>query len=607
MAVPESRPERLENGKQTPRRPSTAHLKVVPPSRELRDRIRALAAETARSFDRSKPLSREFLQGQAEKLLDEAGLPRSYTGFAMVCLSNEFWRDQFMSVDFSRRMLLLPHCLKHAEGCPADYDEFGLQCLECGACVIADFKRRAEELGYKVLVAEGTPIVLKIIVSGYVDAILGVACLDVLEKAFNKVLQVGVPAIAVPLLSNKCKETSVDEDWVAEVIEWRTEPPPVRTRSYLPLMRLAKQLFEPGTVEQFVPRTRLAQLPEGADPMTDPVAATEAIAFDFLARGGRRFRPFITLASYDAMTGGAASDGAVLDEELPLRLPRFVCRAAMAIEVFHKASLVHDDIEDDDLYRYGRETLHRTHGLPVALNVGDYLIGLGYRLLKPDDGEQVPADAVADVLRCMADAHLKLAEGQGAELIWRESTDKRLTPLEALRIYALKTAPAFEAALYTGLRLAGPVGDLAQKVTAYTRHVGIAFQIINDLKDWDGDDHNKLLAGQDALSARPTLLLALALDADDRRLRAALEPTLQGDGRDLAAVQRLRGLFAELGVFEKAYRLVKKYRERAREVAESVDVEPLRDLLVFLLDTVLDYTPSDQLGTSPLPVIQPTT
>ena len=605
MAVPESRPARLDNGNPKARRPSTAHLKVVPPTRELRDRIRALAADTARSFDRTRPLSREFLQGEAEKLLDAAGLPRSYTGFAMVCLSNEFWRDQFMAVDFRRRMLLLPHCLKHADGCPADYDEFGLQCEECGACVIADFKRRAEELGYKVLVAEGTPIVLKIIVSGYVDAILGVACLDVLEKAFNKVLQVGVPAIAVPLLSNKCKDTSVDEDWVAEVIEWRTEPPPVRTRTYVPLMRFAKQLFEPGTVEQFMPRSRLEALPEGADPMADPVAATEAIAFDFLARGGRRFRPFITLASYDAVTGGAASQGVAVDD-VQLRLPRFVCRAAMAIEVFHKASLVHDDIEDDDPYRYGRETLHRAHGVPIALNVGDYLIGLGYRLLKPDEGEEVAPDAVADVLRCMADAHLKLAEGQGAELIWRDSGHKRLTPLDALRIYALKTAPAFEAALYTGLRLAGPVGSLAPKVSAYTRHVGIAFQIINDLKDWDGDDNNKLLAGQDALSARPTLLLALAMDAGDRRLDELLQRAMNGDSQDVDTVYQLRTLFAQLGVFDKACRLVEKYRERAREVACQIDVEPLRDLLLFLLDTVLDYTPGEQLTASPLPVIQPT-
>ena len=93
-----------------------------------------------------------------------------------------FWRDQVAAIPPSRRLFLLPHCLKHAEGCPADYDDFGLDCESCGACSIADFRGLAEKMGYKVLVAEGSPIVLKIIVSGHIDAIVGVACLNVLEK-----------------------------------------------------------------------------------------------------------------------------------------------------------------------------------------------------------------------------------------------------------------------------------------------------------------------------------------------------------------------------------------------------------------------------------------
>src|SRR5213593_4693232 len=174
----------------------------------------------------------------------------------MVTISNEFWREQFMATDFKRRLLLLPHCLKHAEGCPADYDEFGLDCRKCGACSIADFKVTAEDLGYKVLVAEGTPIVLKIIVSGHVDAILGVACLNVLEKAIDKVLKVGVPSLAVPLLSSDCKNTSVDEDWVSEVLGLRQQPPKARTRTYLPLLRAAGRIFEPDELERLSPQLR---------------------------------------------------------------------------------------------------------------------------------------------------------------------------------------------------------------------------------------------------------------------------------------------------------------------------------------------------------------
>ena len=108
----------------------------------------------------------------------------------------------------------------------------------------------------------------------------------------------------------------------------------------------------------------------------DPLAVHEAIAYDWLAQGGKRSRPFITLAVYDALKG---APGTLSAEGLDL--PDAVRRAALAIETFHKASLVHDDIEDDDTFRYGRATLHRQYGVGTAINVGDYLIGLGYRLV----------------------------------------------------------------------------------------------------------------------------------------------------------------------------------------------------------------------------------
>ena len=110
----------------------------------------------------------------------------------------------------------------------------------------------AEEMGYKVLVAEGSPIVMKIIISGYVDAVVGVACLNVLEKAIDKVLLAGVPSMAVPLLSSDCRNTSVDEDWVEEMIHVREENAKPQTPTYLHLLRSAKQLFEPKQLNRLV-------------------------------------------------------------------------------------------------------------------------------------------------------------------------------------------------------------------------------------------------------------------------------------------------------------------------------------------------------------------
>lgn len=570
------------------RRRNTSMLKQVPETRELREGLRLRCLDVTAKLDKSRPLTKDELEKLARVTLEQAGLGEGYTGWMMVNLASAFWQEQVASVPFERRLFLLPHCLKHAEGCPADYDEFGLDCRKCGACTIADFRSRAEDLGYKVLVAEGSPIVLKIIVSGYVDAICGVACLNVLEKAIDKILLAGIPCAAVPLLSSDCRNTSVDESWVMDMINLRQEAPKVQTKSYVHLMRAAANLFETSELEKLAPRLRggpsLSQLNGQGAAGLDPIAATEAIAYDFLAKGGKHSRPFITLAVYDALTGGHATgpNGA----EFLQQIPAAIKRAAMSIETFHKASLVHDDIEDDDQFRYGEPTLHRKLGTPIAINVGDYLIGMGYRLVSRDAGT-LGADVVSDILDRLADAHLKLAEGQGAELMWRDSLQKQLVPLDALKIYALKTAPAFEAAVYSGLRLAGPVKD-ASFVGQFAKHLGVAFQILNDLDDWRGDDHNKLLAGGDVLGGRPTVLWALALEGLNDTQRAELQTICAQKQLTPTTLQRVRQLYTEAGVFDKASRLVEKYRERAEEVADKIEPEELRRLFYYLIDTVLE-------------------
>src|SRR4029077_6039529 len=123
----------------------------------------------------------------------------------------------------------------------------------------------------KVLVAEGSPIVLKIIVSGYVDAIVGVACLNVLEKAIDKILLAGIPCMAVPLLSSDCRNTSVDDDWVMRMIKLQASENNQQTRTYVHLLRAASNLFKPEELERIVPRTRSRH--RGPIENGDPISA----------------------------------------------------------------------------------------------------------------------------------------------------------------------------------------------------------------------------------------------------------------------------------------------------------------------------------------------
>ncbi|REJ87181.1 MAG: DUF116 domain-containing protein [Planctomycetota bacterium] len=584
------------------RRRSTSHLKAVPETLALREQIRAAAETLAAPLATGEPFTKDELEQMARKLLAEMEQPEKFLGFTMVLLGNYYWKRQLLAVPFERRMLLLPHCLKHAEGCPADYDEFGLDCEKCGACSIADYKVRAEELGYKVLVAEGSPIVLKIIVEGYVDGIVGVACLNVLEKAIDKVLLAGVPSFAIPLHSGDCKNTSLDEAWVWEVLEKYEPLPEPPTTSYVPVMRAANSIFR-DDFERLLPRTRSAS-PEKA---ASPLGKTEDVSYDWLANGGKRFRPFITLAAYDAVKGERSIRA---DEEHGdiAEFPDAVSRVAMAIEAFHKASLVHDDIQDDDLFRYGRETLHRSEGMGPAINIGDYLIGLGYRLIH-GCGAEFGSEAACDILDSMSTAHLRLCDGQGAEMAWQNDPDWSLTPLDALQIYALKTSPAFEAALYAGLRLAGTTEKYREMVPAFCRQLGVGFQILNDLKDWRGDANNKLVAGQDALALRPTLLLAFALQGADDAGKRELQQIFESDENDHSRLTRLRSLFHASGAFQKADALVEKSRERAEALADDVEPEGLRRLMYFLVDTVLaeeeEPLPTAAVPLVTLPIVEP--
>ncbi|MBN1912106.1 MAG: polyprenyl synthetase family protein [Pirellulales bacterium] len=558
----------------------------------MRHKIRRRADEAAAGLDRAEPLDHDELESLARAILEELGQPEAYLGWTMVALGTAFWRDQVAATPYHRRLLLLPHCMRDPDRCPAHFNELGLLCQNCGVCHLSAMRAHAEELGYTVLIAEGSPVVMQIILGGHADALLGVSCLNVLERSLEKILLAGIPCMAVPLWDSKCRDSRTDEDWVLEMIDTPYRPHAGQTHTYVHLLRCAKRMFEPGEMEWLVPRRRggpsLAQSNGQGLASLDAIACTEAVAYDFLLKGGKRARPFVTLAAYDAMTGALATgtDGAEHLEQIP----EAVKRVALAIEIFHKASLVHDDIEDDDAFRYGHATLHRKYGAATAINVGDYLIGLGYRLVADQRG-RLPAETVAEILGLLAEAHTRLSEGQGAELAWRDARNKHLAPLDALKIYALKTAPAFEAALLAGLRLAGPIQTYRQPIARFARHLGVAFQILNDLDDWQPAQPGRLARGTDVLGRRPTVLWALAMEHLEPSRRARLEALLETSRpagemlQDL--IEDVESHYRAADVYDRASELVAKHHRRARLVADQLEPPPLRHLLHYLADSIL--------------------
>ena len=210
----------------------------------------------------------------------------------------------------------------------------------------------------------------------------------------------------------------------------------------------------------------------------------------WLAKEGKRWRPFLAVCVWKAF------------QEDPLaRLPNDLRRIAIAVECFHKASLIHDDIEDGDDLRYGEATLHASHGVPIALNVGDLLLGEGYRLI----GEcEAPGKRVAAMLRVAAAGHRTLCLGQGDELGWAQRP-RPLRSTEVLDIFRRKTSPAFEVALQLGAIFGGDEdAAVAPILTRYSNALGIAYQIRDNIQDiTEGENPSDLQV------MRPTLPLAI--------------------------------------------------------------------------------------------------
>src|SRR5579862_2741514 len=196
-------------------RPPKKNIPQTPIQRQhILEQVRAYVAE----FKPVPPLPQNDLKVLADELVAKLGVEPIYRDYVGVLLNNEMWREQLAAVPFERRLLLLPKCLRVENRCPAPFDEFGLLCKQCGLCSIQDLQAEAESLGYAVLVAEGSAIVMSLIQTGKIEAIVGVSCLSVLERAFPYMEAAAIPGVAIPLLQDDCIDTTVDLDWIWEYI-----------------------------------------------------------------------------------------------------------------------------------------------------------------------------------------------------------------------------------------------------------------------------------------------------------------------------------------------------------------------------------------------------
>jgi hypothetical protein len=429
----------------------------VPADKLLRDRLKTVCRHYVYDQRLVGPLALDNLKEHALAAIDKAGLEPIYLEYAVVVLNNEINLSLLARVPYEKRLLLLPRCLRDEKACKGEFDDIGLLCRRCGGCAIDSLTEYAGQLGYSVLVAEGSPVVMGLIEAGGIEAVVGVSCLSMLEKVFPYMEAAAFPGVAVPLLYDGCAQTAFDVDWLMEFLEWQDE----EDGSRLNVRRLRQAVggwFEPDALASLLGR---------------PQGPVETAAMEWLALAGKRWRPAMAAGIWTAITQ--------TDVEV---IPQSVQKMCIAVECFHKASLIHDDIEDGDELRYGQKTLHAQMGIPIAINVGDYLIGLGYQILS--DLEIEPA-VKNRILSVAAAGHRILCTGQGAELDWSQKRNK-LSVEDVLKIFEQKTVPAFDVALKLGAITAGADEKLLATLERFSRFVGLAYQIRDDLLDWQAGD-----------------------------------------------------------------------------------------------------------------------
>jgi len=489
------------------------------------------------------PLAINELKQHSAAVLEKCHWSSQYIEFAAVLINNEVWRETMAAIPFNKRLLLMPMCLRAAETCPAPCDEIGLICQHCGSCIIHDFKRQAEDLGYAVLIAEGSPVVMRLIETGQIEAVVGVSCLSTLERVFPYMEIGAVPGIAVPLLYDGCRNTAVDTDWLWEAVyEFSADPS-------IPRLDLEHQRQR---VDSWFTTDALQSLLHTKNVITD------SLALDWMAGPGKRWRPFLTTCTLAALA--------------PVHniSERDIRRAAAAVECFHKASLIHDDIEDNDQKRYGRQTLHAAHGIPMALNVGDLLIGCGYQLLAE---LEVPDETKARLIACAAKGHRVMCQGQGEELAWSRHPHV-LSSAQVLEIFRHKTAPAFEVALTLGALLAGANDAILDSLHQYSEALGLAYQIRDDLDDYQAPPEDQL-----RLLDRPSIITALATEQAHGPERLLLIRAWQEPGVRETESARILSIFKDLGIDDPVRDMMERTKSQAIDTLMHIKNPALKGLL----------------------------
>lgn len=270
-----------------------------------------------------------------------------------------------------------------------------------------------------------------------------------------------------------------------------------------------------------------------------------------LSLGGKRMRPALLLMACDLFGGDAKK----------------AISPALAIEVFHNFTLMHDDIMDNAPLRRGKETVHEKWNKNVAILSGDVMLVESYKLIM-----QVDDHLLRQVLNIFNETAVGVCEGQQTDMQFETRNDVHID--EYINMIRLKTAVLLGGALKIGAILGGAENADANLLQTFGEQLGIAFQLQDDILDVYGNPEKfGKQVGGDILSNKKTFLLIKALELADTTQAAELEKWFSGDHFEAKEkIGAVTAIYDQLDIRRHAWEAMRTYSDKAFAALDAISL-----------------------------------
>lgn len=287
--------------------------------------------------------------------------------------------------------------------------------------------------------------------------------------------------------------------------------------------------------------------------------------FNYIMKeGGKRLRPVMTLIAAGAVGGN----------------PVEAVNAAVALEILHNFTLVHDDIMDNSPLRRGRQTIHEKWDEPTAILTGDVMIGYAYKLL-PDSKEHERSDEIRAVFN---NELIEVCEGQVIDMMFNQRKDVKM--IEYLQMIDKKTARLIETSAVIGAHIGRGTKDEVDAIKHISRYAGLAFQIQDDLLDMTAnqEEFGKKI-GKDIVEGKKTFLIISALQrVENAQDKSLLNEFLDNNGLPFERVSEMDDLFRRNGIYSLAQNEIDFFFDSAKKSYEILKKNEHSEMLFWLLE-----------------------